>query len=143
MSYNSPYENYVELKVLSASPLELVTMLYRAAIDSIEEARRGLATGESKRRAGSVARACDVIVELTQSLNHEQGGELSRNLLELYDYILRRIHESNREGDDAGFREAIQLLSTLLEGWQSIESSMDATAAKVLEREHQPLQCSF
>ena len=142
MPYNSPYENYVELKVLSASPLELVTMLYRAAIDSLEEARRGLAPGESKRRAGAVARACGVIIELTQSLDNEQGGELSRNLLELYDYILRRIHESNREGDDAGFREVIRLLSTLLEGWESIESRPD-TAGERVEREHQPLQCSF
>lgn len=142
MPYNSPYENYVELKVLSASPLELVTMLYRAAIDSLEEARRGLASGESKRRAEAVARACGVIIELTQSLDNEQGGELSRNLLELYDYILRRIHESNREGDDAGFREVIRLLSTLLEGWESIESRPDGAGERV-EREHQPLQCSF
>lgn len=142
MPYNSPYENYVELKVLSASPLELVTMLYRAAIDSLEEARRGLAPGESKRRAGAVARACGVIIELTQSLDNEQGGELSRNLLELYDYTLRRIHESNREGDDAGFQEVIRLLSTLLEGWESIESRPDAAGERV-EREHQPLQCSF
>jgi flagellar protein FliS len=143
MSYNSPYENYFELKVLSASPLELVTMLYRAAIDSLEDARRSLTSGEMSDRAKSVAKACDVIVELTQSLNHEEGGELSRSLLELYDYTLRRIHESNRNGDDAGFEEAIKLLSTLLEAWQSIENSMPGQGSAVFEEEYQPIECSF
>lgn len=116
----NPYDNYLESQVLAANPVELVQILYRAAIDSLESARRQLAGGDLCARARSVSRALSILAELTHSLDRDRGGELATNLVSLYDYILRTIHQANTQGNDAAFLEAIRLLSTLLEAWQSI-----------------------
>jgi flagellar protein FliS len=119
MSYKM-YESYLESQISSATPLELVALLYRAAIDSLEASRRHLASQDVPSRIRSTNRAKDILIELTQSSNREAGGELTERLIELYDYILRRLHHASLQADDAAYSECIQLLSTLLEAWSSI-----------------------
>lgn len=119
MSYKV-YESYLESQISSASPLELVALLYRAAVDSLEASRRHLASQDVPSRMRSTNRAKDILIELTQSVNRDAGGELPERLVELYDYILRRLNHASLQADDAAYRECIQLLSTLLEAWSTI-----------------------
>lgn len=138
----NPYTNYLESQILSASPVQLVSILFRAAIDSLETARVHLSAGDIRARTVATNRATNVIVELTQSLDLAKGGELAANLMELYDYILRRVQEGNTKADDASYVEAIRLLSTVLEGWQAIEGTNgDIDHRDVEERE--PIECLF
>lgn len=143
MSQN-PFDSYLESQVYSASPVRLVTILYRAALDSLETARRHVGTGDVRKRAEATVRASNVVAELTQSLSLEQGGEVARNLLHLYDYILHRIHEGNMHCDANAYSECIQLLSTLLDGWQSIGGEEEETpgVGGSAEQEYQPIEYS-
>jgi flagellar protein FliS len=118
---NNPYEQYLEQSVLSATPLELVRMLYRCALDSIAQARTCLAEGDVAGRAKPVSKTCDVLTELLASLDHEQGGQISRDLAELYGYMQHRILQAHIEQSDSLFAEVANLMSNLLEGWQSID----------------------
>ena len=143
--YN-PYENYLENQILSASSLQLVTILYRAAIDALQAARSHLASGDIRARTASATRAQEIVGELALSVNRD-AGELSGRLLELYDYVLRRTHEGSFQGNDEAFAEAIQLLGTLLEGWESAQASLEqpaaAFSAAASDDCRQPLECSF
>lgn len=143
MSQN-PFDSYLESQVYAASPVRLVTILYRAALDSLEAARAQLATGDIRKRAEATTRASNVVAELTQSLNLEEGGEIARSLLQLYDYLLFRIHQANMNADDLAYQECIQLLSTLLDGWQSIgdPAPEHGGAYAVSEQEYQPIEFS-
>ena len=143
MSQN-PFESYLESQVYAASPVRLVTILYRAALDSLETARGQLAAGDIRKRAEATTRASNVVAELTQSLNLEEGGEIARNLLHLYDYLLYRIHQANMNSDERAYEECIQLLSTLLDGWQSIGEPAAAPADPyaVAGQEYQPIEFS-
>ncbi|MBL8173131.1 MAG: flagellar export chaperone FliS [Bryobacterales bacterium] len=143
MSQN-PFDSYLESQVYSASPVRLVTILYRAALDSLEAARQHLVSGDIRKRAEASARASNVVAELTQSLNLDTGGEIARNLLHLYDYLLFRIHQANMNSDERAYAECIQLLATLLDGWQSIgEPAGEAQGAYAgAEQEYQPIEFS-
>ncbi len=145
MSYN-PYENYLENQILSASSLQLVTILYRAAIDALNGARTHLANGDIRSRGSSASRAQEIVGELATSVNPD-AGELSVRLLELYDYTLRRIHDGNFSGDDAAFVDAIRVLNTLLEGWQAAQQSLEETVSDAAFQEgataREPIECSF
>jgi flagellar protein FliS len=143
MSQN-PFDSYLESQIYSASPVRLVTILYRAALDSLDAAKQHLASGDIRKRVEATTRASNVVAELTQSLNLDRGGEIARNLLHLYDYLLFRIHQANMNSDLGAYEECIQLLSTLLEGWQSVgESSEPAPDAYAhSEREYQPIEFS-
>jgi flagellar protein FliS len=110
---------YLESRVLSASPLELICILYQFALDSVRDARRHLAAGDIVARSKSVCRVVGAIAELEGSLNHAEGGAISRNLGELYQYLRRRLTEANMWQQDAPLAEAETLLTTLSEAWKA------------------------
>jgi flagellar protein FliS len=125
---------YLESKILSADPMELVQMLYQAALDRTCEARDRLARGDITGRSASVSKAMAIISELTASLNHEAGGEISRNLAELYDYMLKRLLDANFKQIDGPLAETEQLLRTLLEGWRGARQQVVSQPANVSDR---------
>jgi flagellar secretion chaperone FliS len=126
---NSNLTSYVEQKTLSASPLELVAMLYSKAISEIREARLRLAARNIELRSKAISKACDTIGELDGSLNMEAGGELSQRLRNLYRYCLVRLLDANLHQADEPLAEVLGLLVTLSEGWQSIAQAAAHTTA--------------
>ena len=60
-------------------------------------------------------------MELTGSLDHQNGGEISQRLMGLYDYIQRRLIEANFRQSDESLVEVLGLLSTILEGWDGLK----------------------
>lgn len=121
---NIAFARYREAEVLGASPVELVHLLYRGAIESVSMARRHLADGSAPGaiagRSHQITRAWEILQELSGTLDHEKGGELSRNLAELYVYIQQRLIEANAEQADAPLAEAEALLTTLADAWKAI-----------------------
>ena len=79
----------LETRVLSATPIELVQMLYDGAIDSIQCARRHLAEGRIRDRGRSIGKAIAILAELKGFTfwNYEKGGELSTLLGSLGTHI--------------------------------------------------------
>jgi flagellar secretion chaperone FliS len=116
----SAYNAYLESRVLSADPLELVRILYRLAIDRIREARQHLASGDIAARSKAVSTASQALTELSSSLDHQQGGEMSRRLAQLYDYMQWRLVDASFHQSAGPLDEVLGLLTTLLEAWDQI-----------------------
>jgi flagellar protein FliS len=116
---NSIHVHYRESEILSADPLKLVQMMYRAAIDSVAAARRHVRAREIQERNFAIMRAWNIVNELMHSLDRAAGGDISRNLGGLYAYIQARLLEANSQQTEPPLAEAEKLLMTLLEGWSS------------------------
>ena len=112
---------YLESRVLSADPIELIRLLYQAAMDAVREARRRLEAGEIQQRAQAINQSSEVLLELMKSLDFDRGGELAGRLAQLYDYMLRRLTEANFKQADAPLAEVLDLLTTLAEGWAAVQ----------------------
>lgn len=112
----------MENSVLTATPLELVTMLYKCAIDSVEEARRCLACGDISGRVRPINRAFDAVTELSLSLDFKEGGDMARRLADLYAYVSQKIVIGHAEQSDEALAEASRLLGTMLESWREISA---------------------
>lgn len=116
--------------------MELVVVLYDAALESVVSARRHLAEGQIAERSRSIARAVEALTELSQSLDHSAGGELSGTLAALYDYMQRALLDANFHQTDGGLEETERLLTTLREAWVQVatqEPSSVAAAAPIPE----------
>jgi flagellar secretion chaperone FliS len=113
----SGYQTYLENEILSASPIRLIQIMYTAALDSIASARRSLRAGDIRARSRSITKAMRIVTELSRCLNRDAGGELSRNLANVYGYILRLLMEGNAKQIEKPLAEAEQLLSTLADAW--------------------------
>ena len=125
----NPYAAYLESKVMTASPLQLVHLAYQGAIDAIMEARGHLAAGRIRERGRAITRAQQIIVELLCSLDRKKGGELSTRLGGLYKYMRRRLTEAHIQQVDEPMAEVQQLLETIDEAWKELLAADTAAAA--------------
>ena len=114
------HSSYLQTEVLSSDPLNLVRLLYRAAIDALATARRHLQSGGIRERSCAIAKASDILRELTVSLDHQRGGEISQALAALYAYMRHRLNEANAQQREEPLVEVQKLLMTLLEAWVAI-----------------------
>ena len=126
--WQNAHDAYLESRVLSADPLELVHLLYEAAIAAVREARRYLAEGEIAARSRSITKTFSILQELVAALDHDRGGEISTRLAQLYDYMQRRLLEANFQQADGPLAEVLGLLATLAEAWQGVEREAQPTA---------------
>jgi flagellar protein FliS len=122
--YRNANDTYLENRVLSADPIELVRMLYQAADGAVRAARGHLAAGDIAARSNAIGRACDILAELTGSLDRDRGGEIADRLAQLYDYITRRLVEANTLQQDAPLAEVLGLLGTLAEAWDGVQQAL-------------------
>jgi flagellar protein FliS len=118
--WQTAQDTYLEDKILSASPIGLVRLLYQGAMNAVREARRQLEAGRIRERAQAISNACDILAELTLSLDHSRGGELSRRLAAIYDYMLRRLTEANLKQTPGPLDEVFGLLATLADAWNRL-----------------------
>ena len=78
---------YFEQVILSASPVELVRLMYQQAIASVSDAREHLRYGRIAPRAAAITRAYAIVAELLASLDGEKAPAIVANLRRLYVYI--------------------------------------------------------
>ena len=116
-------QNYLQHQVLSASPAQLIDMLYDRACRDLNSAKEFF-TDPNDRNAiceavKFVVHAQRIITELKRCLNLEQGGELADNLDRLYEYMQFRLTESVQQLDARGVGEVAELLNELYQAWHS------------------------
>ncbi len=126
MSYQ-PHNAYLESRVLSADPLELVRLMYQAAIAEVRSARANLQAGDIRGRSKAITKACTIVTELTVSLDRKSGGQYAERLADLYGYMMRKLTEANFQQHEEPLAEVLGLLSTLLEGWEGMQRQLQNT----------------
>jgi flagellar secretion chaperone FliS len=117
---HNPYADSLETRISSATPLELVTILYDGAIEAVRAARGHLASGEIHLRSNAITKTVNILIELSRSLNMEAGGELSKRLAGLYDFMQRSLLDANFRQTDEQLATTERLLVSLREAWATL-----------------------
>ena len=110
------HRDYLESRILSAHPVEVVHMLYQVAIDNLNAALTHLKSGDRFARATTVSRAQEAVNELRVSLDHSVNASYSHTLAGLYGYVLQQIIAGNARQTEQPFQEALSILTTLFNG---------------------------
>lgn len=98
----------------------LVQLLMDAVIERMNTARACIERGERVRKAKLLHSCVTLIAELRGSLNLEKGGELARNLSDLYEYMARRLILANLNSDVSVITEVMGLLGEIRGAWVAI-----------------------
>lgn len=126
---------YVSDTVLTASPLELIRILYESALISVEAAIEHLRSGDIVARGQAITRAIDSIHELRSSLRSDVQPELTSSLAELYGYMQHRLlHAHARKSEDA-LQEVSRILKPLYEGWRGVMAQLGGALPNQAEPE--------
>jgi flagellar secretion chaperone FliS len=123
---NQAHSAYLESRVLTADPLELIRLMYQAAISETRNARMHLANRDIRRRSQAISKACAIFTELTVALDRKAGGEYAERLADLYGYMMRKLAEANFQQRDEPMVEVLGLLSTLLESWEGVQRLLNS-----------------
>lgn len=113
-------DTYRRTQVQSATPLELVTMLYDGALRFLDSARTAIEQRNIAARRNALSRVLAIISELQSTLNLEHGGEIAASLDRLYNYSNLRLLDAAARNDVAAIDEVKALLATLRDGWDTI-----------------------
>ena len=131
MSAKVAFDEYKRNKVITASGVELIIQLYDEVMNNIRLAKPILTKGEKlsfdeiKTKSKALNKAVNVVTALADSLDMEKGGEISKNLSKLYEFINLRLLNANLNNDPVMLDEATRVLHELREAWIGIVSQED------------------
>lgn len=116
----SAYQTYKKNQFETASPHKLISLLYGACLQNGTRTQQALANGKLKEAHAAILKMQDILYELIACLNEEQGGEISRNLKNIYLYMIDRLVEANIKKSVEPINEVMKLLSEIKTSWDQI-----------------------
>jgi flagellar protein FliS len=120
----------------SASPHQLVSLLFDALLQSLTRARGALESGDVAAKGMAIGKAVRILEEgLKAGLNMGQGGELAQNLRSMYDYSIVRLTHANLRNDAAALAEVSALIEPVADSWKQIRNSSNPTAQPMAKAE--------
>lgn len=112
-----PREAYLSATVATASPGQLLVMLYERLVLDLQRATDALRQGEPSQAHDPLLHAQDIVVELRSTLRVDawEGGP---GLAALYDYLYGELVRANTGKDLARAEFGLHVASTLRDTWR-------------------------
>lgn len=113
----------LQTRIETASPHELIDLLLQGARSHIATAQGNIQRNQIKEKGEHISKAISIIEGLKMSLNHDKGGEIAENLLQLYDYVQQILLKANLKNDEDLLTQSNMLLAEVHQAWQAINSN--------------------
>lgn len=107
-------------EIQDASPHRLVQMMMERVLTKIAVAKRHLERGTIAEKGQQISDAINLISGLQVSLNHEPYPRLTGDFDALYNYMARRLVESNLNNDASGLDEVADLMREIKTAWDVV-----------------------
>jgi flagellar protein FliS len=111
---------YRDAELQSATPGQLVVMLFDKMLLTLRRARIACEAKQIEVRCEQIVKAAEMIGELRVSLDHKQGGDISKQLDALYGFMLRELYEANRTQDAGKIDVVIRMASELRDAFSQV-----------------------
>ena len=143
MRYNAnPWQSYRQVATKTATPGQLVLMLFDGALRFLDKALVGFDLDDPLESNlainNNILKAQEILRELNMSLNMELGGEFAATMRRLYNYYDLQLSQSNLKKDPAGVQLVIRLLSVIRGAWAemltgNLANTVDLQAERQLQ----------
>ena len=143
MRYNAnPWLSYRQVATKTATPGQLVLMLFDGALRFLDKALVGFDLDDpldsNLAINNNLLKAQEILRELNMSLNMEKGGEFAATMRRLYNYYDLQLSQSNLQKDPAGVELVIRLLSVIRGAWAEMLTGNSASTVDLqVERQLQ------
>lgn len=132
----NPLTAYRETRVKTASPGQLVVMLYDEAVKQCDIALEIFEKDPKKHPQyiegahKALSKVQDIITELTASLDFDAGGEIAQNLFALYLYFNRELLAVDIDKDGTKLRVVRNMISELRGAWATAATQAVGTGSQ-------------
>ena len=97
--------------------IHLVQMLFDGLIEAIDEAHGVIEHVEIGDRNQAIARAQKIVFGLQLALDMEKGGDLAKELNDVYGYCIKRLIHAQAYNDVKALEEVRALITTISSAW--------------------------
>jgi flagellar protein FliS len=118
MSLNNPYQKYQNNSVNTASPGQLTLMLYNGCLKFMKLGRDAIVKNEHESKNTNLVKAQRIIQELMVTLNTDV--EVAEGMLQMYEYIHRRLVEANVNSDLEILAEVEGYVTEFRDTWKEV-----------------------
>ncbi len=118
MAMNNPYAAYQNSKIMTASPAELILMLYDGAIKFSNIAVAAIEKNDIEKAHNNIIKTERIIQEFRSSL--DKRYPVSNDFEAVYVYLIRRLHEANIKKDAEIMEEVLKHLRTMRDAWKEV-----------------------
>ena len=103
-----------------ATPHQLIELMLSGALERVASAIGEIERNETAGAGENIGKAISIVDSLRVSLDLEKGGEIAKNLQQLYDYIIRRLLEASVSQQPGLLSEVASLLKEIKTAWDEI-----------------------
>jgi flagellar protein FliS len=107
-----------------ASPHQLIELMLSGALERVASAIGAIERNETAATGESIGKAISIVDSLRVSLDVEKGGEIAKNLGQLYDYITRRLLEASVSQQPELLAEVASLLKEIKAAWDQVPADL-------------------
>lgn len=130
---------YRQSSARGSSPVGLVVKLYDAILEDFRRAIQAIQSGDVEARTGLMNHALQIVAELQNSLNHQQGGQVAQRLEGFYKVTRGLILEASVVGSREKIDRLIGLYSPIRQAWQQAEKELAAGKNSVSSEPTKPM----
>jgi flagellar protein FliS len=124
-------QNYLRMRVMTATPEQLQMLLYDGAIRFAEQAKAALLERNFEKSYNSISRVQKILTEMSCTLKHDVFPELCGKLASLYSFAYRKLIEANVNHTVESVDEALNVLRYQRETWAMLLDQLGKSKAAV------------
>jgi len=115
---HNPYDTYQNSKIMTASPAELILMLYDGAIKFCNVAIMGIEQKNIQKAHDNIKKVQNIITEFRETLNHDYA--VAEDFEKVYKYLSDRLVEANMKKDKEILEEVLTHIRTMRDTWKEV-----------------------
>lgn len=117
MYANNAYNAYKNNSVNYASKEQLLLMLVDGAVKYAKIARQAILEKDITKSHSNLIRTQDIFYELMATLDVRQAGDWGQQLMNIYDFIVRRLTDANIKKDINIIDEVLPIIEDIRDTW--------------------------
>lgn len=117
---NAYQKDNLKHRIATADPHQLTLMLMQGAIDRLAYAKGAHDRNDTQLRVDLISKATSIFINLRDTLDMDVGGEFSKSMFSLYDYIIGQLATVKPDTFTDTIDEIIALFLPIKNAWQQI-----------------------
>ena len=110
----------VDSQLSAASPHKVVQMLMAGAIERLIQGKAAMQQGNIPVKGERLGKALDIIISLRGCLSMEDGGDIAKNLDQLYEFMIGQITTANQQNIAEPIDDVIDIVREIKSAWDQI-----------------------
>lgn len=118
MIQKNPYAAYNNSKIQTATPAELMLLLYEGAIKFTNIAIVAMEKNDVQKAHDNIMKTEKIIEEFQATLDHKYP--VAKDFEAVYSYLLKRLFDANIRKDPEILEEVLRHLRTMRDTWKEV-----------------------